>query len=174
MRLLMESWRAYTLLEGVKDNPKETEKFLDLLSQEKNQQVVDTYTQKLETDPDVQRVVADLQKMLSDVTDEADAELEENLEDLPLQAGVTALNIKDKVEKYLDSNPVGRRIKQYGPALLGLGLGFIAIEAVGAGQDPTGGIKLASKIASKPLTADGIAQAAVEIGSEAITEKRNQ
>ena len=118
MRLLMESWRAYTLLEGVKDNQKETERFLDLLSQEKNQQVVDTYIQKLETDPDVQRVVADLQKMLSDVADEADAELEENLEDLSLQAGVTALNIKDKVEKYLDSNPVGRRIKQYGPALL--------------------------------------------------------
>ena len=173
MRLLMESWRAYTLLEGVKDNPKETERFLDLLSQEKNQQVVDTYIQKLETDPDVQRVVADLQKMLSDVADEADAELEENLEDLSLQAGVTALNIKDKVEKYLDSNPVGRRIKQYGPALLGLAIASLAI--AGAGDaDPTGGMKAAAKIASKPLTADGIAQAAVEIGSEAITEKRNQ
>jgi hypothetical protein len=169
----MESWRAYTLLEGVKDNPKETEKFLDLLSQEKNQQVVNTYTQKLETDPDVQRVVADLQKMLSDVTDEADAELEENLEDLSLQAGVTVLNIKDKVEKYLDSNPVGRRIKQYGPALLGLGIASLAITGVGE-ADPTGGMKLAAKIASKPLTADGIAQAAVELGSEAITEKRNQ
>ena len=60
MKLLMESWRAYAFLEGVKYNPKEAEKFLDLLSQEKNQQVVDTYTQKLETDPDVQRVVADL------------------------------------------------------------------------------------------------------------------
>ena len=173
MKLLMESWRAYALLEGVKDNPKEAEKFLDLLSQEKNQQVVDTYTQKLETDPDVQRVVADLQKMLSDVADEADAELEENLEDLSLQAGVTALNIKDKVEKYLDSNPVGRRIKQYGPALLGLAIASLAI--TGAGEaDPTGGMKLAAKIASKPLTADGIAQAAVELGSETITEKRNQ
>ena len=173
MKLLMESWRAYALLEGVKDNPKEAEKFLDLLSQEKNQQVVDTYTQKLETDPDVQRVVADLQKMLSDVTDEADAELEENLDDLSLQAGVTVLNIKDKVEKYLDSNPVGRRIKQYGPALLGLGIASLAITGVGE-ADPTGGMKLAAKIASKPLTADGIAQAAVELGSETITEKRNQ
>ena len=173
MKLLIEGWRGYLLFEGVKNDPDEAEKFLGLLSQEKDQKVVDTYTQKIETDPDVQRVVADLQKMFSDVTDEANAELEENLEDLSLQAGVTVLNIKDKVEKYLDSNPVGRRIKQYGPALLGLGIASLAIAGV-EGADPTGGMKIAAKIASKPLTADAIAQAAVELGSEALTEKRNQ
>ncbi len=171
MKLIMEGWRSLVLIEGVKDNPEEAEKFLDSLSQEKDQQVVDTYTQKLTTDPDVQKVVADLEKMFADVTD--DAELEENLEDLSLQAGVAALNIKDKVEEYLNSNPVGRRIKQYGPALLGLGMASLAI--AGAGDaDPTGGMKLAAKISSKPLTADSIAQAAVELGGDSLTEKQNQ
>ena len=114
MRLLMENWRSYVLLEGVKNNEEEAEKFINLLSQEEDEQVVDTYTQKLETDPDVQRVVADLEKMFSDVTEEANAELEENLEDLSLQAGVTALNVQNKIEKYLQANPVGRRLAQYG------------------------------------------------------------
>ena len=170
MKLIMEGWRSLVLIEGVKDNPKEAEKFLNLLSQEE-EGIVNTYAQRLEDDPDVQGVVADLQKMFADVTD--DAELEENLEDLSLQAGVAALNIKDKVEKYLNSNPVGRRIKQYGPALLGLGVASLAI--AGAGDaDPTGGMKLAAKIASKPLTADSIAQAAVELGGDSLTEKQNQ
>ncbi len=170
MKLIMEGWRSLVLIEGVKDNPKEAEKFLNLLSQEE-EGVVNTYAQRLEDDPDVRRVVADLEKMFADVTD--DAELEENLEDLSLQAGVAALNIKDKVEEYLNSNPVGRRIKQYGPALLGLGMASLAI--AGAGDaDPTGGMKLAAKISSKPLTADSIAQAAVELGGDSLTEKQNQ
>ena len=175
MKLLMESWRAYALLEGVKDNPKEAEKFLDLLSQEKNQQVVDTYTQKLETDPDVQRVVADLQKMLSDITDEADAELEENLEYLSLQASVTALNIKDKAEKYFQTNSTGRRLAQYGAPLVGLAIGYLALTGAGqTGGNPSKGIKLAMDLASGPLTGNELAQAVVDLGSEAITEKRNQ
>jgi len=176
MKLLMENWRAYTLLEGVKDNPKETEKFLDLLSQEKDQQVVDTYTQKLTTDPDVQKAVADLEKMLSDVTAEADAELEENLEDLSLQAGVTALNIKDKIEKYLDSNPVGRRLAQYGAPMLALAVASMTLAGAAGGGviNPSKGMKLALDLATGPLTGAELAQAAIEFGSEAITEKRNQ
>jgi len=173
MKLLMEEWRKYVLLEGVKDDPKEAEKFLDLLSQEQDQQVVDTYAEKIKTDRAVQSVVADLEKMFADVSKEAEAELEENLEDLSLQAGVTALNLKNKIDTYLESTPVGRRIKQYGPALVGLGIASLAL--AGAGEaDPTGGLKLASKLASKPLTSDSLAQTAIEIGSDALTEKQNQ
>ena len=176
MRLLMENWRSYILLEGVKNNEEEAEKFISLLSQEENEQVVDTYTQKLETDPDVQRVVADLEKMFSDVTEEANAELEENLEDLSLQAGVTALNIQNKIEKYLKNNPVGRRLTQYGAPLIGLAVAAMTLGGVAGGGvvNPTKGMKLAMDIATGPLTGNELTQAAMEFAAEAMNEKQSQ
>ena len=176
MRLLMENWRSYVLLEGVKNNEEEAEKFINLLSQEEDEQVVDTYTQKLETDPDVQRVVADLEKMFSDVTEEANAELEENLEDLSLQAGVTALNVQNKIEKYLQANPVGRRLAQYGAPLLGLAVASMTLAGTAGGGviNPSKGMKLAMDLATGPLTGAELAKAAIEFAAEGINEKRNQ
>tara|TARA_R100000008_G_C3569971_1_gene161463 strand:- start:52 stop:582 length:531 start_codon:yes stop_codon:yes gene_type:complete len=176
MRLLMESWRSYILLEGVKNNEEEAEKFINLLSQEEDEQVVDTYTEKLETDPDVQRVVADLEKMFSDVTEEANAELEENLEDLSLQAGVTVLNVQNKIEKYIQTNPVGRRLARYGAPLIGLAVASITLGGVAGGgvTNPSKGMRLAMDLATGPLTGNELAQAAIEFAAEGINEKRNQ
>ena len=170
MKLIMESWRAFRLEEEegpkFKENPKDTVALLKALSTEQDPARVQKVLQQLLADKDVAEVLEALGELFQEVTDneEAEVDLDEDLDDLGRSVAGFGLDIAAKTEEFLKKTPAGNLLRKTAPALLGLSMAAMMLSG---GQITPGGLKTVSKLITGSVTPETLAAAVADVGAEA-------
>jgi|TARA_R110000765_G_scaffold97907_1_gene183994 hypothetical protein len=171
MKLIMESWRAFRLVEEegpeYKEDPKDTLALLKALSTESDIQRKEKVIHQILADKDVAEVIEALGEMFQEITSEEDIEvdIDEGLDDLGRSIAGAGLNLTAKVEEFLSSSPAGRVLGTIAPPLLGLALGVLMIQG---GDASAAGLKTVGKLVSGAVTPETLGDAVMDLGAEAL------
>ena len=140
MKLLMEGWRSYLLLEGVKDDTAQAEELLTNLSQEKDPTKVKNVQQQIAADPDVRKVMdaikAFVEEAHADSVEEGIQDAYDQMADTAKTGVVSALTVKDKADAFLTGTPEGQLLTRAGPALIALATAGLAVTLPDVFSDP--------------------------------------
>ena len=198
MKLIMESWRAFRLVEEegpkFKENPQHTAALVDLVANEEDPQKQKKVLLKLAQDKDVAAAMAAVQELISTVSnnEETESDIEEGAIDAVKgayntigatvgQARTGDLSVQQKANDFLQNDPRGKQIAKFSPLLLALA--FMGL--VGTGVIPPETITEPGK--QKALTnlvrastgdstalATSVAELAGDVIAEAIREERKK
>jgi len=169
MKLIMESWRAFRLVEQqepkFKEDPQDTIALLSALATEPDKHKVEKVVQQIIADKDVEQVMSALEHMFQELTDtdEVEVDIAEDLDDLGRSVAAMGLGVTDKVDDFLSNTTAGRLLGKVAPPILGLAMGALMLQG---GEITPGGLKTVSKLIAGGVNPESLGDAMADIGAE--------
>ena len=166
MKLVMESWRTYLLLENIKQDPEQAAELVQKMAAEKDQAKVQSVQKQIAADADVKKVMDALAAFFEEAGDEEVSEgLLDVLDDAGLALAQSGMGVTAKADDFLQNDPKGQLLAKTSPATL-----LLAIGALAAGQHlgvDLGAVQPAiDNFMQDPRSLQGLASSFVAMGTK--------
>jgi hypothetical protein len=163
MRLLMESWRTYLLLENIKQDPEQAAELAQKMAAETDQTKVQSVQKQIAADADVKKVMDALAAFFEEAGDE---EISEGpLDDAGLALTQAGMGVAAKADEFLQNDPKGQLLAKAAPATLLLAI--LALPVAGMVGVDLGAVQpVIDDFMQDPRSLQGLAGSFVAMGTK--------